>query len=177
MSDDAPPATTALPQRKLRAPRVSGRGCRHTAIRVWNLKRWSKRSPLRFPCWLWYVLKVEGRSFFGRIQAQLSKTRDTFVGFGPAFEPGDTGYWILRRRTHARVLGIQELETLCPWASSGLDIQVFLRGFDAGEQFALRQVGIQPREPDILATFFDPFVSQDAYYRKSHKSGQTSPSN
>ena len=146
-----------------------------TAIRVWNSIRWAKRPPLAYLCWLWYVLKLEGRSFLGRIQAQLSKTRDTFVDFGQAFEPRDTGYWILHRRTRARVLGTQELETFCPWASSGLDIQVFLRGFDAGEQFALPQVGIQPREPDILATFFDPFVSQDAYYRKSRKRGQTSP--
>jgi len=150
------------------------RDWRRIAIRVWSSIRYPRWRPAAALFQFWYVLRLEARSFASRIQAQLSKIRDTFVDFGPAFEPGDTGYWILHRRTRARVLGIQELETLCPWANSGLDIQVFLRGFDAGERYARREAGIEPQEPDTLALFVDPFVSPNAYPRRSRDSAQIS---
>ena len=77
----------------------------------------------------------------------LSKNRH--ADFGLAFEAAQNGHPILNKQTHARSLGTQELESDYP-ASNEIDIQVFLRGLDAGERFALLGVGISEQELENL---------------------------
>ena len=56
---------------------------------------------------------------------------------GLVYQESPSGHLILNKRTKARVLSTQEIETDYPWASS-VEAEIFLRGFDAGEQFAVR---------------------------------------
>jgi len=113
------------------------------------LERWY--GVLRF----WYVLTLEGRSFFYRMRILLS--RNHHADFGLALETAQNGHPILNKRTHARSLGTQELESDYP-ASNEIDMQVFLRGFDAGERFALLGVGISEQElENLMPSFVCPY--------------------
>jgi len=97
------------------------------------------------------VLKLEGRSVY-RMRILLSRNHHVDVGL--AFQPAQNGHLLLNKRTHARILGTQELESDCP-ASNAIHMQVFRRGFDAGERFALLGVDISEQE---LENLMPPFV-------------------
>ncbi len=100
----------------------------------------------------WYALRLEGHSIFYRMRILLS--RNHHVDFGLAFQTAQNGHLLLNKRTHACSLGTQELESDYP-ASNEIDTEVFQRGFDAGERFALLGVGISEQELENLMPPFD----------------------
>jgi len=73
------------------------------------------------------------------IHIQFSKLA---VDLGPAFFLQD-GDWLSNARTTARAEGIKKLQATRPKADIA-DIQMFLAGFDAGEQYALDRVDFHP---------------------------------
>jgi hypothetical protein len=50
--------------------------------------------------------------------------------------PGRLGYLVRNNRTHARMMGINNLLNTHPWAS-WMEHEIFLKGFDQGEAFAV----------------------------------------
>ena len=108
----------------------------------------------------WYVPKLEGRSFFHRMRILLS--RNHHADFDLAFETAQNEHLLLNKRTHEGILGTPESESDCP-ASNERHIQVFLRGFDAGERFALLDVGISEQElENLMPSFVCPSPSGQA---------------
>lgn len=86
----------------------------------------------RFVC----ALRWESRSFVGRMKTLSAKRWWRGVDLGPAWERLPGGRLIPDARTNARSYGIQVLALSRPWASS-IDREMFLAGFDVGEQYAL----------------------------------------
>jgi len=113
--------------------------CSRKLLRVWM--------KIRFPQWpvwisllrLWYALRHEGRSFVGHTRTLLAK-KHWGVDYGPLYESLPDEHLILNKRTDACIRGTQDLAMDYPWASM-VDRQIFLRGFDAGEQYALLSTG------------------------------------
>jgi len=91
----------------------------------------------------WYALRLEGRSGLGHIQTLLSK-KHWGVDLGSPFERLPDGRLIACVRTDARNQGMQKLESDYPWAST-IDLEIFLKGFHAGEQYALGTLDRQLR--------------------------------
>ena len=84
-------------------------------------------------------------------------SRNHHADFGLAFETAQNGHLILNKRTHARSLGTPELESDY-LASNEIDIEVFLRGVDGGERFALLGVGISEQElENLMPSFVCPY--------------------
>jgi hypothetical protein len=87
--------------------------------------------------WLWgkscTTLSVT-RSFLGRLHTQLSKDLVS-VNLGPKLQR-HLGSYQLNRRTLARKRGIESLRAIHPWADFQ-DLEIFLMGFDVGEQWVL----------------------------------------
>jgi hypothetical protein len=100
-------------------------------VRIWIQDHWYTILGLA------RVLKLTLRNFHGHIGILLSKN-PSVLGCGPMLEVDHEGHLFLNRRTYARVVGIQELNTLYPWASS-IEERIFLAGFHMGEEFALHQ--------------------------------------
>ena len=98
-------------------------------VRLWKLC-------LRFG----YALRLEGGSFLGRMSLLLA-TRQWGVDLGSLGAYLPDGRMIENEWTKARSLGIQELSSRHPWASS-IDKGLYLEGFQAGEEFARRTVGL-----------------------------------
>jgi hypothetical protein len=64
---------------------------------------------------------------------------------GPMWERTAQGHRIPNKRTNARIEGTEKLEIDRPWVST-TDLELWLLGFDAGEQFALGSHDKQERE-------------------------------
>jgi hypothetical protein len=77
---------------------------------------------------------------------------------GPLLQRLPDGRLIQNARTSARSSGMQELESAHPWASS-VDLEIFLRGFDAGELYALRTLDTQERTAAVEP--FSPHVKSE----------------
>lgn len=90
----------------------------------------------RFCLRFWYALRQEGRSFLGHMKTLLA-TKQWGVDLGSLGAYLPDGRLIPNERTKAHSLGIQELSSAHPWASS-IDKEIYLEGFRAGEQFAHR---------------------------------------
>jgi len=58
------------------------------------------------------------------------------VDIGPALRRADVEHLQPDERTLARSRGIEQLQAIYPWVDT-VDLEVFLRGFDVGEQWAL----------------------------------------
>lgn len=88
-----------------------------------------------------YILLSSFRSCLGHIRTQLETGRD-YVSFGPSFE---RHHQSLRRnrRTLARKKGIENLRATRPWLDAQ-DFEIFLAGFDAGEQWISDKTDTQP---------------------------------
>src|ERR1700722_6679568 len=91
----------------------------------------------------WYALRLEGRSFLGRMQTRLSKEH-WGVTLGPIYRESPEGQHLYDARTVARNEGTRTLESVRPWAST-TEIQIYLEGFHAGEQFVLGNLDTQSR--------------------------------
>jgi hypothetical protein len=121
----------------------------HTLRLASLAKQWRQRLHESVLVRLWYALRLEGRSFAGRMRTLLS-IKHWGVDLGPLWEavPSERQF-DLNRRTNARSQGTRNLIGDYPWASS-VDLQIFLRGFDVGERYALRSTGTP--EPERRAS-------------------------
>jgi hypothetical protein len=102
------------------------------------------------------VLKLSTRSFAGHIETLLSKNSYDY-SYGLVVEEGPNGVLFWNRRTCARVQGIRELRVRFRWASR-IEEQIFLSGFDKGEEFARHLAGT-PLVEIPASTWIDPTAS------------------
>ena len=123
---------------------------------VWKRARIWLRDRLSYLRWLACVLKLCLRNSAGHIEILLSRNE---YDYGLLAEEGHGGVLCWNRRTCARVAGIRELASLYPWASS-IEEQIFLAGFDKGEQFALR-LADTPLVEIPPTTWVDPTTSAE----------------
>jgi hypothetical protein len=115
-----------------------------TLVRTWRKVR-------RSPRHLWWrlvrhshVLRIAGRSFCGHISLLLSRKQEG-VDLGLAHQQQLSHEHLLpNTRTSSRRRGIERLVASRPWANS-IDVQLWLEGFDWGEQYALDTCGTQAR--------------------------------
>jgi len=84
------------------------------------------------------------RSFRGHIGILFSTTRG--VSLGPAFQPQSEGH-LPNERTYARAEGIRNLQATHPWVDNA-DLQIFLMGFDAGEEHCIAALANDHNNPD-----------------------------
>jgi hypothetical protein len=90
------------------------------------LKRWRRRRS---------ILAFAFRSFHGRIRNQFARDLDG-VDFGPAFLSSPDGSLVLNVRSAVRNLYTEKLLAIHPWVDHQ-DLEIFLMGFDAGEQWSM----------------------------------------
>jgi hypothetical protein len=88
-----------------------------------------------------YTLLSESRRFLGSLRIQLAKDRAS-VSLGPAFEL-DPQSQQRNKRTLVRKRGIENLLAIQPWAAHQT-FEIFLMGFDVGEQWALGTLDSKP---------------------------------
>jgi hypothetical protein len=93
------------------------------------------RAGIGFRC-VWSIWCSAFRSLRGHIQIQPA-TRLPNADFGPALRQLPNGSLEPNRRTLSRSHYTQILEATHSWVDC-VDIQIFLMGFDAGEQWVLR---------------------------------------
>jgi hypothetical protein len=115
----------------------------------------------------WCILRDAVCSLHGHIQTQFATGR-AGVDLGPAWERDSSGILCPCIRTVARRLYIEKLEAIHPWAD-GLDLQMFLAGFDAGEQYLSRIHGIsehthscEQRSSWVLPSILNPLQDMRA---------------
>jgi len=87
----------------------------------------------------WCIWRGAVCSFRGHIQT-LSSTGQAGVSLGPSLERNHHGRCQANARTIARRRYTEMLLATHPWAD-GQDLQIFLMGFDAGEQWAFCRRG------------------------------------
>jgi len=139
--------------------RVSG-GLRRRKALVWRLvPDGMVRLAARYWRW-WCALRLEGRSFRGHMRTLLAK-KHWGVDLGSLGAYQSDGHLIENERTKAHSLGMQELLSRCPWAST-TDIEIYLSGFRAGEQFAHRTAGLD------LGTEARAGVARDASFERGN---------
>jgi hypothetical protein len=89
-----------------------------------------------------YIWQSSFRSFLGHIEIQSAKGFPA-IDFGPAFRCSEDGSNEPELRTQARSQYTEKLEAKYHFLD-GVDIQMFLEGFDAGEQWvAIHTAGIE----------------------------------
>ncbi len=91
----------------------------------------------------WCALQLESRSFLGRMNTRLSR-KHWGVSLGPIYRVSPEGHLVFDARTAARSEGTRILESVRPWAST-TEVEIYLEGFHAGEQFVLGSLDIQSR--------------------------------
>jgi hypothetical protein len=95
----------------------------------------------RLSQWLWHlpdamrIARNSLDSLRGHIRIRLAKGRPPMVDFGPGFRRRLNGSYQVDTRTLSRSEHTKELLAMHPWADS-VDLEMFLMGFDAGEQWA-----------------------------------------
>jgi hypothetical protein len=85
---------------------------------------------------LWNISSSTLAALWGHWRSQIS-AKSLTVPFGPAFRRLPDGSLQPESRTIERSERIDNLLANRPWADR-VDIQIFLEGFDAGEQWCLR---------------------------------------
>jgi hypothetical protein len=104
----------------------------------------------------WCIWRDSFRSFRGHIRTQSAKGRATAT-FGAWFE-NHHGHLRANRRTAARREYTEKLRAIRPWVDSQ-DLEIFLMGFDAGEErSAHRESGVEARLAESAQ--FSPSVLQ-----------------
>jgi|SRR5271154_1788410 len=90
--------------------------------------------------WLLYVLRQEFRTFRTRIRYALGSQVYDFVNAGPGFEALPDGSFVTCQRTLDRIQDTQQFrEVWKRWDVSPIDEELFLRGWTAGERWALQR--------------------------------------
>lgn len=119
--------------------------------RIWQILRQPVFRPLirlvEYLLRFWYALRLEGRSFSGRMKTLLSR-KHWRVDLGLVFESLPNGSLVENSRTNARSRGTQKLKSDYPWANT-IDLEIFLRGFHEGEQYVLRSLHTQELEQSL----------------------------
>lgn len=112
----------------------------HGKAYLWwrQLKRLQRLLRLRLLC-SWYIWRNAHNSCRGHIRKQ-SPRELPFVDYGPCLESDDSGWYQPNKRTNARKRYTQMLSAIHPWLDM-VDRQMFLMGFDAGEQWSLCTMG------------------------------------
>lgn|ERR1700722_6365932 len=87
-------------------------------------------------------------SFLGHLRTQLVKDRP-HVTFGPSLQRGHQ-HLVRNKRTLARINGVADRLSNYTWMDF-LDFEIFLAGFDAGEQWASHNLCIEV-DPDSPAS-------------------------
>jgi hypothetical protein len=115
------------------------------------------------------VLRLEIGSLFGRIQTLISK-KQFGLDLGLLWSRLPDGCLTLNVRTASRSEDISRLEFRYPWASS-MDVQIFLEGWKAGEEFALRTRSKSESAPEETLS---PHTSiQQSNAKSGHISAET----
>jgi hypothetical protein len=84
------------------------------------------------------------------------------VDFGSAVQRSPDGILLPVYRTHARAEYTKALLAIHPWADT-VDLEIFLMGFDAGEQWSRHTMGMERNKHPDNATWLD-LVEKDAGY-------------
>lgn len=110
----------------------------HAPVPISQLALTSPRSEslLRRARVLWSISCRTLVSAYGHWRTRIASKSQT-VAFGPAFRRLPDGSLQPEERTIARSSCIDNLLATHPWADV-VDVQIFLAGFDAGEQWCLR---------------------------------------
>ncbi len=131
--------TTSEPQDRNREPLWCRRGdpARRTLSVAWRVAKYrAHRRVLRWAA-LAYKSYTACRIAYGYIRFARTGVLD-HCRIGPAFRVLPDQSLVTHERTEARTSGIQTLRAkVGDWASP-LDLQIFLMGFEAGEEFVLR---------------------------------------
>src|ERR1700676_2597051 len=87
-------------------------------------------------------LLQETRSFLGHIETVCDTRvyRHAVVDLGPAFEILQNGSLVLNTRTQTRISSTKKLHEHYPW-NSAVDLQIFLLGWDTGNETIPRNCG------------------------------------
>jgi hypothetical protein len=101
----------------------------------WPLASHRSGSLLARGAMLWNISNRTLAALWGHWKSQISAKSQT-VSFGPAFRRLPDGSLQPESRTIERSKRIDNLLATRPWADR-VDIQIFLEGFDAGEQWCL----------------------------------------
>jgi hypothetical protein len=70
------------------------------------------------------------------------------VDIGPALRCSGGGRYLDDERTLTRSAGIEKLQAMYPWVDT-VDLELFLRGFDAGEEWAFRNHSEQGKLAEV----------------------------
>ena len=89
---------------------------------------------------LWSICSTTLASAYGHWKTRIGVKSRTVV-FGPAFRRLPDGSLLPEERTIARSKCIDNLLAIHPWADL-VDVQIFLEGFDAGEQWCRHTFGL-----------------------------------
>jgi hypothetical protein len=74
------------------------------------------------------------------------------------------GRLLPNNRTAVRNCGIEELVSRYPWASNTADLQIFLEGFDLGEQFSRGSLSIADTKPFVGEPSINSIVQKAKLY-------------
>ena len=109
------------------------RALRRRAFLEWGICVRARRFLSRWRC-MRGILASAWESFRGHLGI-LSAREELAIDLGPAFERDASGCLRENTRTVVRNQCIEKLLALHPW-SDPVDLETFLLGFDAGEQYA-----------------------------------------
>lgn len=90
----------------------------------------------RFPRLHGIAMEIRSLPWRSEFQGRLHQ-RLLSVVFGPHAETSPTGQIVPCKRTHARIADTEKFESICPKATL-FETWIFLQGWNAGEQYALR---------------------------------------
>ena len=125
-----------VPRKELQLP-VPKRAHLRMPAPVWKrAKVWLCQQPYILLLF-WYELRLCFGSYVCHMRTLLSR-KHYRSDLGIFLPVAPDGHLTANIRMDVREVGIQELETLYPWASN-VESAIFLQGFDAGEQFALHR--------------------------------------
>jgi len=130
--------------------------CAHHKLpkRLWRA-RFLDSAPLRYLRTGLQIWCMSFRSFRGHI-GTLSSTQKTCVDLGPVLDCLPNGSYQQNTRTAARKQGIEILWAKRPRMGS-VDLQMFLGGFDAGEQWCARTTGTEADKQTDDPSHLPPF--------------------
>jgi hypothetical protein len=117
-----------------------------------RIGKWLRENPnamLFRPILIWvyrrpqlYGFLLELRSCLSRIGVVLeSRIYSKGISAGPVFQKYDAVGYLVCNRTRQRIQDMQQTNQTAKWELTLLDCELFLRGWDAGEQWGLRDVG------------------------------------
>ncbi len=120
------------------------------AVRLFQEFQWRSKTLLRI-----------GRIAIAHMRLLLSEN-EFFVDYGLSFERNEDGGRVRRKRTQARMNGTDSLLRKYPWASV-IEEDIFLLGFDRGEEFAQSSLGKSESQASALSYCHEAEAANDGY--------------